>query len=289
MGNLFNPDNAFFRGMGKIWDLFVLSVVWTLCSFPLSIVVVIVYNLLFATVNMSAEIQAILEKADGITHLISSSPTDLAIAVPVCAICMIPVGPALASIYYVAMKVIRRDRGYVLKEFFHAFKMNFKVGAITGAIIGAMFALLSFNMDYAYGLSIQENQYGSLLLVGTLAIIFILLGLTMMIFPVLSRFTVGVKMLFRLALYMAFRHFLSTVGVLIVVAVSGLMIVLMPMLVVIVPGVAALIITFFVEHVLRRYMPKPENSVAADGDLVHEGDVVSEDSDGNRQDHWYWE
>ena len=34
MDRLFNPDNPFWLGMGKIFDIFVLNVLWLLCCIP---------------------------------------------------------------------------------------------------------------------------------------------------------------------------------------------------------------------------------------------------------------
>ena len=34
MGGLFNPDNTFFRGMSKVWDMFFVSILWAICCIP---------------------------------------------------------------------------------------------------------------------------------------------------------------------------------------------------------------------------------------------------------------
>lgn len=265
MNNLFNPDNGFFRIMGKAWDMILASVLWLVCCIPLYFVITIV------TSNLG-------------------HPVILLMFIALDAVLMIPVGPAMASIYYVCMKVIRRERGYVFREYVHAFKMNFKVGAVTGAIIGALITLLSFNLQYSYALSAAEENVGmgTVVLVVTLAVCFVLSGVLMVIFPVLSRFSMGVKQLFKTSLFIAFRHILYTLLLFVIVLVSALAIYLIVPAIFFVPAVCAFVCSFPMERVLKKYMPKPENTAAADGVFVREGDVVSEE-DGERKDLWYLE
>lgn len=265
MGGLFNPDNTFFRGMSKLWDMLFVSILWAICSIPGYFMITLVTSKL-------------------------SDPIQLFIYMAINAVCMVPIGPATSAIYYVCMKVIRRDRGYVFHEFVHAFKLNFKVGAIAGAILGALITLLSFNLQYSYeAVMSSEDMMGRVLLVVTLAICFVLLGTLMFLFPVLSRFTMGVKQLFKTSVYMAFRHILHTAGILVIVLLTvAAMYVILPA-VFFMPAVCALLSSFLIEHVFKRYMPKPEKTAEADGALITENDVVVEGEDGERKDLWYLE
>lgn len=267
MGGLFNPDNTFFRGMSKLWDMLFVSILWAICCIPGYFVVTLVTSSL-------------------------SNPIQIFMYMAIDALCMVPIGPAMTAIYYVCMKVIRRDRGYVFHEYVHAFKLNFKVGAAAGAILGALVTLLSFNLQYSYAAvtaSEEKDMMGRVLLVVTLAICFVLVGTLMFLFPVLSRFTMGVKQLFKTSLYMAFRHILHTLAILVVVGLSVVVMYLVLPAVFFMPAVCALLSSFLIEHVFKRYMPKPEKTAEADGTLITEGDVVSEGEDGERKDLWYLE
>ncbi len=175
------------------------------------------------------------------------------------------------------MKVIRRDRGYVFHEFVYAFKLNFKVGAVTGAILGAFITLLSFNLQYSYAaVTASQDMMGRVLLVVTLALCFVLVGTLMFLFPVLSRF-------------MAFRHILHTVGILAVVLLTVVAMYVVLPAVFIMPAVCALLSSFLIEHVFKRYMPKPEKTAEADGTFITDSDVVAEGENGERKDLWYLE
>ena len=265
MGGLFNPDNTFFRGMSKVWDMFFVSILWAICCIPGYFLLTLV------TSTLSDQIQLFIYMA-------------------VDALCMVPIAPAMSAIYYVCMKVIRRDRGYVFHEFVYAFKLNFKVGAVTGAILGAFITLLSFNLQYSYAaVTASQDMMGRVLLVVTLALCFVLVGTLMFLFPVLSRFTMGVKQLFKTSVYMAFRHILHTVGILAVVLLTVVAMYVVLPAVFIMPAVCALLSSFLIEHVFKRYMPKPEKTAEADGTFITDSDVVAEGENGERKDLWYLE
>ncbi|MBQ9120713.1 MAG: DUF624 domain-containing protein [Lachnospiraceae bacterium] len=264
MGGFFNPDNAFFRTMSKIWDMIVVSIIWTVLCIPMYFAITMV------TSEMTSLVQFLLYAV-------------------IAAVCMIPAGPAMASIYYVNVKVIRRERGYAIREFFHAFKMNFKQGALLGAILGMIVTLLSFDYQYAYKLVEAEETMGTVILIGSLSITLILIGILMVIFPVLSRFSMTTKQLVKTSMYIAFRHLLTTLILLVIVVATAIGLYLILPAVLLLPSLCALVCSFPMERVLKKYMPKPENTVAADGDHISEGSVVAENEEGEKEDLWYLE
>lgn len=264
MSSFFNPDNTFFRTMSKVWDMIVVSVLWIICCIPMY----------FAITIMASQIGSLVQ---------------FFLYVLVDAACMVPAGPAMASIYYVNVKVVRRERGYAMREYFHAYRMNFKVGAVSGAILGALATLLSFDFQYAYAAMQAEQKIGDILLVVSLSISIIVAGMALMMFPVLSRFTMGVKQLFKSSLYIAFRHLPYTLLVFAIVAVSAVGLYILVPAVFIIPSLCALLCSFPIERVLKKYMPKPEQTVAADGDLISESDVVARNEEGDKTDLWYLE
>lgn len=262
MGNLFNPDNKFFRVMGKIWDMFVISIYWVICCLPLYFVVSVVTSVYTDIVQV-------------LLYMLMNAAL------------MIPVGPAMCAIYYVSVKVIRRDRGYVTREYFRAFKMNFKVGAVSAAIMGALVTLLSFNMQVSYKAALLGESNGDIMLGITIAVLLILSCVFVMLFPILSRFTFGVGQLFKSTIFIAFRNIIYTIPTVVIVAVSAYALLALAPAIFFVPALCAFLISYPVETVLKKYMPKPEETVAPDGDLVHEGDVITQEE--QKKDLWYWE
>ena len=105
MSKIFSVDNKFFSTINKIVDLMWLSILWSLCSLPL----------LFLVFTFIIEQQI---------HLVLL----LIVLLP---IAFITIGPASAALYYAVVKSVRRERSYATKCFFHAFKVNFKIGALS--------------------------------------------------------------------------------------------------------------------------------------------------------------
>lgn len=105
-----------------------------------------------------------------------------------CCIPIITIGPATAALYYAVVKSVRKDRGYPTKEFFKGFKMNFKMGTLVGIVLIVLTLLLTLNLNYARSLA---NTTGALLWYLYLVLCVIVFLVSMYVYPVLSRFSVG--------------------------------------------------------------------------------------------------
>ena len=58
---------------------------------------------------------------------------------------IITIGAATTSLYYVMLKVIKNDRGYVTSQYFSCFKKNFKQSTIIWLLLLAIYAFLGFD------------------------------------------------------------------------------------------------------------------------------------------------
>ena len=79
----------------------------------------------------------------------------------------------------------------------------------------------------------------------------------------------------RFSLYAAFRHFLHTLLLLVILFVAGFgiyagFVVQIPFLLMFVPGLATFLYTFPMEHLLRKYTPKSEPKFTEDGEEIRE-------------------
>lgn len=166
------------------------------------------------------------------------------------------IGPALTALYYATAKSLRRDRGYIAREYFKAFKVNFKQGLISGLIVTAAALILAFDWNYA---KVQQSTAGAILFSIFTGMFFILLSISIYVFPVLSRFKTNVRQLFKTSFFMAIRHLPSTILMIIIVVFFGLLVYIFAFTVVFVPAVCALLISFLMERVFKKYMPKKED------------------------------
>ena len=186
--------------------------------------------------------------------------------VPLVTICA-----ATTSLYYVSAKVLRKDRGYVWSEFWHSFKLNFKPATLIWLIFAAIYGLLYFNLTTFN----TSNAAGGYLVGAYIALAFIVTCVASYAFCLLSRFNMNVRGILRYALYMSFRHFLHTLCFLAILFVAGFGIyagfrVQLPIFLLFVPGLGSFLYTFPMEHLLKKYMPKPEKRYTENGEEIVE-------------------
>lgn len=187
----------------------------------------------------------------------------------ICCIPIITIGPATTSLYYAVVKVIRRERGYLVREFFRSFKMNFKIGTISGIILTLLYLILFFDRNFAA--SLEGNQRVIMYSIFNVMLL-LLFCTTLYIFPILSRFNVGVKQLFKTSLFLAIRHLPTTILLAIITIAFMLGTYIIPIAVLIAPALCTLLISLLLERVLKKYMPEK-----------------SEDAEHSGRDEWYLE
>lgn len=246
MSGFFNVDNKFFSAMGKLFDLFVLGILWLLCS--------VGGMLLGGLLIGSGVIQWGTGWGPG--RLLFLAVMILSMAL------ILAVGPASTAFYYAVVKVIRRERSYVLKEFFRSFKLNFKQGIIVMLIYGVFALLMYYDVTYAVQLTKEGSKFGSVMYGVFIVQAFLMLFTVLYIFPLLSRFTVTIKHLFKWAFFLSFRHIISTLLLLVLFVATAVMMyfsaMYLPFLVLFLPGIYTLVASFPIEKVFKKYMPKDE-------------------------------
>lgn len=169
-----------------------------------------------------------------------------------CSLPIITIGPSMAGLYYAMVKVIRRGRGTLAKEFFRGFKENFKQGLIINIIIIALAAMM-FVADFPYVLAfVDTKEVGdTLTLIFFLLKIVLLFGFTCWIYPMMTRFSQKLLKLAELSIVLMIRHFLTTVIGVFVLSLTMVTLIAEPLFLAVLPGVAALLISLPMEKVLR--------------------------------------
>lgn len=177
---------------------------------------------------------------------------------------VITIGPASTALYYAMVKVIRRERSYLLKEFFRSFKLNFKQGALLTLIYGVLAAIIYVDLMYMLDLANGGSDVGSMMLGAFIVLVVFALFTVVYTFPILSRFTITIKGLFKWSFYMAIRHIGWTL--LFAVMFIGNAVLLfysfffMPPLIIFLPGLYTLLVSFPMEHIFKKYMPVSEET-----------------------------
>lgn len=174
----------------------------------------------------------------------------LSLIFTVCCIPIVTIGPAITALYYSTVKNVRRDRSYAYKEFFHSFKRDFRQSIISWLIIlGVTIVIL---LDIRILNVSQDKTIGPFRIVYLVAIALIAF-ITMYVFPLISRFTLSMKDLFKLAFFLSLKYFPETILSLVILA-AGFVALYVSYFVFLffVPGAVAILISFPMEHVLKK-------------------------------------
>lgn len=103
-----------------------------------------------------------------------------------CCIPIITVGASLTSAHYVALKLHRNEEGYITKDFFRSFKMNFKQSTAIWMII--LLVLIVFSADFYIMNNVEEVKIPTALQVVIMAIAILFLFMVLWVFAVQAKF-----------------------------------------------------------------------------------------------------
>ena len=148
-----------------------------------------------------------------------SNLTDIIVLNVLCFICCLPVitiGPSVTAMHYITLKIARDEEIYVLRDYFKAFKENFKQSIIAWMVFLVITAV--FFVDYLIlkdmGL---ENTKVFLMIIGA---IYLLVCFTMMyVFPLMARFENSLKQTVKNAFFMSILHIFKTVIMAVIYAI----------------------------------------------------------------------
>ncbi len=108
----------------------------------------------------------------------------------VCCLPVFTIGAANTAMHYVMLKMVRGEEGYIVKDFFKSFKMNFKQATVIWLIM--ILFILVFAGDYMI-MTFSGINFPRWVKIAVMAVGILLLIVSSYIFPVLSHFDNTVK------------------------------------------------------------------------------------------------
>ncbi|MDD6811213.1 MAG: DUF624 domain-containing protein [Lachnospiraceae bacterium] len=126
----------------------------------------------------------------------------------VCCIPVITAGAAFTGMYYVLLKIVRGEEGYLIRGFFKSFKQNFKQATILWLLILLVIGIyvgdfLIFNYS---GISFPK---AFVIVICAIAVVLLMVGVY--IFPILARFDNSIKNIIKNSFFMAILNLPKTV------------------------------------------------------------------------------
>lgn len=179
----------------------------------------------------------------------------------ICCIPIITIGASTSALYYVTMKMVANEEGYITKSFFKAFKDNFKQATLIWLLV--LLAGTIFFVDFRI-LNTMEGTLGKVVYVIICAVSILFLFMMVYIFPLLAKFENTIKNSIKNAFLISIRHFPYTI-LLIIGGIAPFVIVyfITALLPVLFLGVFSLI-AFYTSYIYRKifsyYIPQEEIS-----------------------------
>ena len=182
--------------------------------------------------------------------------TDYIILGLVWTICSIPIftiGPATTAFYYTSLKILDGKETYVIKDYFHSFKQNFKQGVLlwlTFLGVGIFLAvdiMIYRQMDTTFG-KVAGAIFVSLSLMYVLTLLYL--------FPYLSKFYCTFKQAIRSSFLLSLRHLGYTILMIIADAVIVVAALYYTFLIMFLPAIFVFVNSLLFKRIFKRYIPE---------------------------------
>lgn len=108
----------------------------------------------------------------------------------VCSIPIVTIGASWTAMYFVTIRMVRKEESYIVKDFFRSFKENFKQATVIWLF--ALIAICIFVGDVLIYRMIPQ-QIPQVLMIAVLVLAYLVLGTIIYVFPLLSRFHNTIK------------------------------------------------------------------------------------------------
>lgn len=130
----------------------------------------------------------------------------------ICCIPVVTIGAATTALYYVSLKIAKGEEPYVVRNFFHSFKENFRQSTVVWLMFMATGIVLYFDF---YFCSHMQSGVAKALFVPLVLAAFLLSATVSYIFPVLACFKNSTKKVFKNSLRMAIGYLPYTLLILV--------------------------------------------------------------------------
>ncbi|MCR4673781.1 MAG: YesL family protein [Lachnospiraceae bacterium] len=196
----------------------------------------------------------------------------------ICCLPIFTIGASISALYSVSLRSVRYGDGYVWKNFFGAFKENFKQSTIAWLIMFVVLVLLF--LDIRFWQQIDMGSINSIMLGVSYVILFLWICFETWLFPVIAKMKDGLSMQFKNAAKMTIGYLIpyTLVCALIKFVLLYISYVNLPMLMVMFMigfSTEAYICSFFIYKVFSKHIE--EESLGYD-DLLYKYEKEEEES-----------
>lgn len=125
---------------------------------------------------------------------------------------LITAGASITAAYYVGMKLVRDEEGYVFRDFIKSWKQNLKQSIIIELTVIVLGFLLITDVRICHMWAVNEgNTFARILMFAALGMCLVLCATVLYVFPMLAKFENKVVAIMKNAVILCMHHFLQTI------------------------------------------------------------------------------
>lgn len=193
----------------------------------------------------------------------------LNLLVIVCSIPIFTIGASWTAMYFVTMRMVRKEESYIVRDFFRSFKENFKQATVIWLF--ALFAVGIFAGDVIIYRMIPE-QIPKALMIAVLVLAYLVLGTIIYVFPMLSRYHNTIKGTIKNAFLVSVVNIPYTIIFVLLMSIPFIMAVflveLMPFVIMVGFSLSAYVASIFWVRMFRKF--EPQEVIESDGEAQGE-------------------
>lgn len=167
-------------------------------------------------------------------------------------------GAACAALYDAVARCVRGPEPMPWRRFWRTFRRELPGAAVVTLVWGALLVLLANALALIAAAAASGASAAAVVLIFCLVLMILPVGTACWMFPLLSRFSFRPVELMLTSLRLAVGYLPRTVGLVLILAVSVLLVWVLLFPVVILPGAAAWLFGLLLEPVFRRYESGPD-------------------------------
>lgn len=176
----------------------------------------------------------------------------------VCCIPIVTVGASTTALFYVTLKMVKNEEGNITRQFFRAFRENFKQSTIVWLIMLVLGLALALDGYVLYHLRFS-NAFWTVITAIYLVALAAYAIVTMYIYPLMARFENSIRMMFINSIMIGMRFLLCTVLMAVVYfAMAVIIINIFTPMIIFGEGLCAFICSYLLSNILDLCGPKKE-------------------------------
>ena len=176
------------------------------------------------------------------------------------------IGTSTTAMYTTVHKVIRRQQGYVWNTFWDSFNENFKLTTKLWLIILAIIIVLTADIYVTHQALVEGLSWGIFAPFFVILMILVILW-AVYIFAYSARFEQTLKATLKNGVLLMIANLPWTVLIFLELAVATIVTMYMPILIIILPGIATVLVELILEHVFRKLMTEEQRRHEEEEDM----------------------